>query len=93
MRSVDVKSGTYTDKNEKDLKFKVGDHVRMSNKKAFLQKVLFQIVLKKFLLSKKVKNTVPCTYVISDFNGEETVGTFYQKNCKSQIKKNLKWKK
>ena len=49
MRSADVKSGTCTDKNEKDPKFKVGGHVRMSNKKAFLQKVLFQIVLKKFL--------------------------------------------
>ena len=49
MRFVGVKLGTYTDKNEKDPKFKVGGCVRMSNKKAFLQKVLFQIVLKKFL--------------------------------------------
>ena len=48
MRSVGVKLGTYTDKNEKDPKFKVGGYVRMSNK-AFLQKALFQIVLKKFL--------------------------------------------
>ena len=28
---------------------------------------------------KKVKNTVPWTYVISDLNGEEIVGTFYKK--------------
>ena len=28
---------------------------------------------------KKVKNTVPWTYVISDLSGEEHVGTFYQK--------------
>ena len=28
---------------------------------------------------KKVKNTVSWTYVISDLNGEEIVGTFYQK--------------
>ena len=27
---------------------------------------------------RKVKNTVPCTYVINDLNGEELVGTFYQ---------------
>ena len=26
---------------------------------------------------KKVKNTVPWTYVIQDFNGKEVVGTFY----------------
>ena len=28
---------------------------------------------------KKGKNTVPWTYVISDLNGEETVGAFYEK--------------
>ena len=28
---------------------------------------------------KKVKNTVPWTYVINDLNGEEIRGTFYEK--------------
>ena len=28
---------------------------------------------------KKVKNTVPWTYVIKDLNGEEITGTFYEK--------------
>ena len=28
---------------------------------------------------KKVKNTVPWTYVIGDLNGEEVIGTFYEK--------------
>ena len=28
---------------------------------------------------KKIKNTVPWTYVISDLNGEEVVGSFYEK--------------
>ena len=28
---------------------------------------------------KKVKNTVPWTYVISDLNGEEIVEVFYEK--------------
>ena len=28
---------------------------------------------------KKVKNTVPWTYVINDLNGEEIPGTFYEK--------------
>ena len=28
---------------------------------------------------KNVKNTVPWTYVISDLNGEEITGTFYEK--------------
>ena len=28
---------------------------------------------------KEAKNTVPWTYVISDLNGEEIIGTFYEK--------------
>ena len=27
---------------------------------------------------KKIKNTVPWTYVINDLNGEEIIGTFYK---------------
>ena len=48
------------------------------NIKTFLQKGVYQIRLKNFFLIKKVKNTVPCTYLISDFEGEEIVGTFYE---------------
>ena len=40
---------------------------------------MFQIGLKKFLRLKKVKNTVPWTYVISDLKGEEIVRTFNKK--------------
>ena len=47
--------------------------------KTFLVKVMFQIGSKKFLLLKKVKNTVPWAYLIDDLNGEEIIGTFYQK--------------
>ena len=28
---------------------------------------------------KKVGNTVPCTYIINDLNGQELIGTFYEK--------------
>ena len=28
---------------------------------------------------KNVKNTVPWTYVINDLNGDEIIGTFYEK--------------
>ena len=31
------------------------------------------------IVIKKVKNTVPWTYVINDLNGEEIIGTFYEK--------------
>ena len=32
-----------------------------------------------YLLLKKIKNTIPWTYVINDLNGEEIIGTFYEK--------------
>ena len=35
--------------------------------------------MKKYLLLKKLKNTIPWTYVINDLNGEEIIGTFYEK--------------
>ena len=28
---------------------------------------------------KEIKNTVPWTYVVDDLNGEEIIGTFYEK--------------
>ena len=30
------------------------------------------------LIVKKIKNTVPWTYVVNDLNGEEIIGTFYE---------------
>ena len=53
MRPVDVKSNTSIDCskeiNDKDPKFKIGDIVKISKYKNILQKVTFQIGLKKFL--------------------------------------------
>ena len=43
-----------------------------------MQKITLQIDLKKFLLLKKVKNTVPWTNVISDINTKEIVRTFHE---------------
>ena len=42
---------------------------------------------------KEVKNTVPWTYIINDLNGEEVIGTFYEKELQKQINKNLELKK
>ena len=53
IKPVDVKDNTYIDSskevNDKDPKFKVGDHVKFQNTKAFLLKDTFQTGLKKFL--------------------------------------------
>ena len=42
-----------------------------------------------FIIS-KIKNTVPWTYVINDLNGEEIVGTSYEKELKKTNKKEFR---
>ena len=59
MKPIDVKSDSYAeynvDSNEKDPKFKVGDHVRILKYKKTLLKDIFQVGLKEFLLLAKLK--------------------------------------
>ena len=57
------------------------------NIKIFWQKVTLEISLKKFLWLKKIKNTLPWTYVINDLNGAEIVGTFYENGLQKIIGK------
>ena len=83
MKPIDVKNNTYinTDKeiNNKDPKFKVGDRVRMSKYKSIFDKGYTPNWSEEIFVIKKVKNAVPWTYVINDLNGEEIMGTFYEK--------------
>ena len=39
---------------------------------------------------KKVKNTVPWTYVLNDLNGQEIVGTFYEKELQETNQKEFR---
>ena len=75
MKSVDVKSSTYIDAskeiNDKDPKFEIGDIVRISKFKNMFEKGYVSKWSEEVFAIKKVKNTVPWTYVISDLNGEE----------------------
>ena len=72
--------GEYNEEsNEKDPKFKVDDHVRISKYKNIFAKGYAPNCSKEIIVAKKIKNTVPWTYVISDLNGEEVVGSFYDK--------------
>ena len=83
MKPVDVKDDTYIDSskelNDKDLKFKVGNHVRISKYKNILAKGYTANWSEEFFVIKEVKNTVPWTCVINDLNGEEIIGIFYEK--------------
>ena len=53
------------------------------NIEIFLQKFTFQIGTKEVFVIKRIKNTVPCRYVISDLKSEEIVGTFYEKKLQT----------
>ena len=83
MKPIDVKDNTYINTSEKinnkDPKFKVDDHVRISKYKNIFAKGYMPNWNEKVFVIKKVKNTVPWTYVINDLNGEEITGTFYEK--------------
>ena len=85
MKSIDVKDNTYIDfgkeVNDNDTKFKVGDHVRISKYKNIFAKGCTPRSEEIFVI-KKIKNTVPWTYVINDLNGEEIIGTFYEKKLR-----------
>ena len=45
------------------------------------------------LIIKKIKNTVPWTYVINDLNGEEIIGTFYENELQKTDQKEFRIEK
>ena len=83
MKPVDVGDNSFAEyneeSNEKDPKFKVGYHVQMSKFKNVFAKGYTPNWSEEIFIVKKIKNTIPWTYVISDLNGEEIVGNFYEK--------------
>ena len=81
MKPVDVKSDSFAEKesNERGLRFRTAGNVRISKHKNFFAKVYTPNCPEEVFGNKKVKNTVPWTFVISDLNGEEIVRSFYGK--------------
>ena len=75
MKPIDVKDNKYNDfeneVNDKDPKFKVSDHVRISKYKNIFAKGYTTNWSEEFFVISKIKNTVPWAYVINDLNGEE----------------------
>ena len=82
MKPADVNYNTYIDfkkeTNDKNPKFKVGDHVRISQYKNIFAKGYMPNWSEDVFMIKKIKNTVPWIYVINDLNDEEIIGTFYE---------------
>ena len=79
IKPVDVKDNIYIDfkkeVNDKDPKFKVGDHVRISKYKNIFAKGYQPNWSEEIFAVSQIKNTVPWTYL----NGEEIIETFCEK--------------
>ena len=87
MKPIDVKNNTFInigkEVNDKDPKFKVGDYVRISKYKNIFSKCYTPNWSEEIFVTKEIKNDVPWTYVINDVNGEEIIGTFYEKELQN----------
>ena len=79
--------------NEKNPKFKVGDHVRTSKFKNVFAKGYTPNWSEEIFVAKKIKNTVPWTYIINELNGEEIVGSFYEKELQKTNQKEFRIEK
>ena len=82
MKPVDVKSNAYIDSsnetNNTNPKCKIGDIVRISKYKNISAKRYTPNWSEEIFVIKKVKNTVPCIYVINDLNGEKKFQTYFK---------------
>ena len=96
MKPEDVKDNTYIgsmelhsgkEVNDKDPKFKIGDHVRISKYKNIFAKGYMSNWSEGFFFISKINNTVPWTYITNDLNGEEIIGTFYEKELQKTNQK------
>ena len=85
MKPIDVKSDSFAEyneeSNEKNLRLTIMSESQST--RIFL--------LKDMLL--KIKNTLPWIYAISDLNGEEIVGSFYEKELQKTNQKELRIEK
>ena len=97
MKPVDVKDNTYIglkkEVNDKNHKFRVSDHVRISKYKNSFAKGYMQNWSEEIFIIKKIKNIVPWTYVLNDLNGEEVIGTFYKNELKKINQKEFRIEK
>ena len=59
-------------------KFSIGDHVRITKKKYLFDKGYTQRWTEEIFKISKIQLTIPATYKITDFNGKEIQGSFYE---------------
>ena len=92
MKPIDVKGNTYInfkkEVNDKNPKFKVSDHVRISKYKNIFAKGYMPNWSEEIFVISKIKNTLPWTYVLNDLMVKKLLILFMKMNCKRLIKKN-----
>ena len=97
MKPVDIKLNTYIDSskeiNDKDPKYKIADHLKISKYKNIFAKGYVRNWSEEVFMIKKIKNTVPWTYVIDNLKGEEIIGTFYEKELQNANQKEFRVEK
>ena len=97
MKPIEVTDDSYAEYNEesnkRNPKFKVGDHVRISKYKNVFAKGYVPNWSEEVLIVNKIKNTVPWTYTISDLNGEQIIGSFYEKELQKNNQKEFRIEK
>ena len=97
MKPVDVKDNTYIDfgkeVNDKDPKFKIGNHARISKHKNIFAKGYIENWPEELFVSSKIKDTVLWAYAINDLNGEEIIESFYEKELQKINQKEFRIEK
>ena len=88
MKPIDVRDDSFSEyneeSNEKNPKFKVGDHVRISK---------FKNIFAKGYSPNWSEPKTPWTYIISDLNVEEIAGSFYEKELQKTNQKEFRIEK
>ena len=94
MKPIDVTDDSFAEYNKefnkKGPKFKVGDLVRISKYKNIFAKEYVSNWSEEVFIVNKIKNTVPWTYTISDLNGEQIIGSFYEKELQTTNQKEFR---
>ena len=97
MKPIKVTDDSYAEynknSNKKDPKFKVGGNVRISKYKNIFAKGYTPNWSEEVFVINKIKNTVPWAYAISDLNGEEITGSFYEQELQKPSQKEFRIEK
>ena len=90
MKPIDVKNNNnkrvYIDEhNETNSRFNVGDRVRISKFKNVFAKRYTPNWSREIFIVNKINDTVPYIYNLKDLNGEEIIGSFYDRVLQKSI--------